>query len=456
MLSALRLRLTALYLFAGLVLVAAVGGSAYGMLRFYFDATTDLALRHELARQLRLGRLPVPADIAAADLLWSSDPPIARTERDDDHDERHSGGSLLDRELAAIYVLTLDAQGQVIAGPESTPPPVAPDQAAVSAARQNGSDIRTIRLSTGLPVRLLTYRVDHPGGPAFLQLGRLIVDQDRILRDMVAGLLGLGAVSTVVLTGISWLLAGRSIRPAREAWERQLAFIASAGHELRAPLTLLRATAEVALRELPPHEVEQRSLWTDVIRDCDHLTRLVADLLLLSRLDAGRLPLALAPIPLAPLFADLARQVRRLADERTIRLVIEPSDAVVIADAERLRQILLILLDNALRHTPAGGEIRLTARPHDRVVGLVVADTGEGIPPEHLPRVFDRFYVVDGARRRGGSGLGLAIAKSLVEAQHGTIVITSQVGRGTRVEVTLPRAADRPQGLYSPEEKAEA
>jgi signal transduction histidine kinase len=441
LLSALRLRLTLLYLLVGLVLVAAVGGSTYGMLRFYFDATTDLALRHELARQLRLGNLPVPADIAAADLLWSSDPPIARTTRDEEHDERHGGGTLLDRELAAIYVLALDARGQVITIPGGTPPPVVPDQAAVSAARRNGSDIRTIRLPTGLPIRLLTYRVDQPGKPAFLQLGRLIVDQDRILRDMVVGLLVLGAVSTVVLTGASWLLAGRSIRPAREAWERQIAFIASAGHELRAPLTLLRATAEVALRELPDHEAEQRGLWTDVIRDCDHLARLVEDLLLLSRLDAGRLPLAPAPTPLAPLFADLARQVGRLADERAIRLIVEPSDAVVLADVERLRQVLLILLDNALRHTPTGGEIRLAACPHDGLVGLTVADTGEGIPPEHLPRVFDRFYVVDGARRRGGSGLGLSIARSLVEAQRGTIAIASQPGHGTRVEITLPRAS---------------
>lgn len=451
LLSALRRRLTALYLLVGLTLVIIVGGASYGLLRYYFDATTDLTLRHELAGQLQVWNIPVPPDIAAADALWArglvSAPPQRTDKHDDKKDRKDSkkddGDKLLDRDSAAIYTLPLDATGQIIPSNGPAPPPVAPDLAAVAAARASGSDVRTIWIANDLPVRLLTYRVDRADGPAFLQLGRLTVDYDRILQGMVMGLVALGAVSTVALAAASWLLAGRSIRPAQEAWDRQLGFIASAGHELRAPLTLLRATADVALRELPAGEAQsdQREYWTDVVHDCDHLARLVDDLLLLSRLDARQLRFTIQATPLEGIFADLARQVGRLATEQGVRLSIGSTPAVALVDAERLRQILLILLDNALRHTPRGGEIRLDATPRNGSIRLAVADTGEGIPPEHLSRLFDRFYVVDGARRRGGSGLGLSIARALVTAQRGTISITSKVGAGTRVEVTIPQAS---------------
>lgn len=131
-----------------------------------------------------------------------------------------------------------------------------------------------------------------------------------------------------------------------------------------------------------------------------------------------------------------------MAETRGVRLHLEEAAGRAEGDATRIRQLVLILLDNALSHTPAGGTIRLAAKEALKSVEIVVADTGRGISAEHLPRVFERFYRADGdsSGSGGGTGLGLAIAKALVEAQHGTIRIESELGRGTRIRLTFPAA----------------
>ncbi|MFN8423778.1 MAG: ATP-binding protein [Anaerolineae bacterium] len=274
-----------------------------------------------------------------------------------------------------------------------------------------------------------------------------------MLRRLLAVLLGLGSVSAVLLGGGGWWVAGRSLQPAERAWRRQQAFVANASHELRTPLTLIRASAEVLQRSLPPAG-DQRSLVEDILAECDHTSRLVSDLLLLSRLDSGQLDLRRAPVDALVLIADLTRQFGRLAAARGIDLAVDgrpgsvDSDAprsagegvLVFADPTRLRQVLIALLDNAVRHTPDGGHIRLAAALDGQRGTILVADTGEGIAPEHLPRVFDRFYRAassDRARADGGAGLGLAVAQSLVEAMGGAMAIESEPGRGTRVTIEL-------------------
>jgi signal transduction histidine kinase len=435
--SGLRLSLTLLYLAAGIALVALIGGSSYGLLRYYFDSTTDLALHHELARELRLANAAVPPDIAAAaaDYSQAHDESRLLDPRGRSSPDFAPGG-----ELAAIYTLWLDPRGDVLPHPGGPESEIAPSAEALRAAQVAGSDTRTTTIA-GVPVRLLTFRVDHPGSPAFLQVGRPVEDQVEIVRAVLTGLLALGVGCAAVLGALSWWLAGRALGPAREAWERQQAFVANAGHELRAPLTLIRATADVALRELPESgRGEQRELWTDILRDSDHMARLVDDLLLLSRLDAHRLKINLQPVPLAGLLSDLVRQVQRLADERGVLIGVDAAEGTALADPERLRQVMLIVLDNALRHTPRGGEVRLSGRPSEGRAQLSVTDTGEGIPQEHLKKVFERFYVGDSSHATGGTGLGLSIAHGLIEAQHGEIALTSTIGKGTKVEITLPAA----------------
>jgi signal transduction histidine kinase len=266
-------------------------------------------------------------------------------------------------------------------------------------------------------------------------------------------LLACGGASVAVGLA-SWYLAGRSLGPARKAWEQQQVFVANASHELRAPVTLIRASAEYALRQNPgigpfrpspdpalaatPGVAE---VLTDIVAETDHLSRLVDDLILLSRLDAGKIEVVAEPVLLTDLFLDVTRTFGRLAEEKGVALQVNTGEGVARGDRTRLRQVVLILLDNALRHTPPGGTISLETRFDGRRVVIAVADTGTGIAPEDLPHIFDRFYqarVTDSDNR--GSGLGLSIAKSLVEALKGRIEVTSRPGEGTRMTLSLPRA----------------
>lgn len=290
-----------------LLLVALVGGAAYGLLAYSFREATDLALRSRMAREFRRLQAPLPPELAAAEASWYAGRArplsLARpsqereSEGHDEHEARERRQRLAeaeeasDSELGVIFVLPLDAQGRPLLNPNPVPPPLAPDPAAVAAASVAGSDLRTVRLDDGTPVRLLTYRLPRSDSPALLQVGRALGSQERLLGQFLVGLLALGGAVALALGAGSWWLAGRSLAPAQQAWERQQTFVANASHELRAPLTLIRASAEFGLRQVPSSEAGLRRLLEDVLQETDHMARLVDDLLLLSRLDAGRLVL---------------------------------------------------------------------------------------------------------------------------------------------------------------------
>jgi signal transduction histidine kinase len=245
-----------------------------------------------------------------------------------------------------------------------------------------------------------------------------------------------------MIGALSWLVAGRALVPAQAAWVRQQGFVAGASHELRTPLTLMRASAEVALRVTPAGDADRRELLGDVLHEIDHMSHLVEDLLMLTRLDAGRLPLERTAVALPEAIADVGRQFGRLAADKGLTLRCEVPEATVMADPTRLRQVLLILFDNATRYTPAGGVITITARPEPRhMLRLAVSDTGSGITPEHLPHIFERFYRADAARGvAGNAGLGLSIASGLVEAMGGRIAAVSPASQGATIWFTLPLA----------------
>ncbi|MBI3363269.1 MAG: HAMP domain-containing histidine kinase [Chloroflexi bacterium] len=462
MFRGLRLRLTLLYLFAASALILLVGGGAYWLIGRYFQTATDLALQHKMALEFQLLGAPLPPELAAADRAWYTSRgrgyPAATTpvnaggseaagtsdgEGGENPASENAVEDAYDGELAAIFVLPLSADAKLLFDPNSFAPPIAPDSQAAAAALAQSRDWRTVRLSNGSRVRLLTYRLTTSNGGIVLQLGRTLSDQDRVLNQLLLGLLGLGGASAVALSVASWWLAGRSLIPAQQAWEKQQAFMANASHELRTPLTLMRASAEVAQRGLPDVEVDRRALLGDVLQECDHMTRLVEDLLLLSRLDAGRLTLERRDISLSELLTDVQRQMGRVSDERGVQLHLGEATGTARADPTRLRQVLLVLLDNALRHTPAGGSISVEARPQGKHVQLTVTDTGMGIPPRDVPQVFERFYRAksNGKAQNEGTGLGLAIAKALVEAQGGQIRLESREGKGTRVTLIMQSAS---------------
>jgi signal transduction histidine kinase len=224
------------------------------------------------------------------------------------------------------------------------------------------------------------------------------------------------------------------------AWNQQQAFIANASHELRAPLTVIRADAEYGLRS--GHSSDQIEALKDVVGEVDYMDRMVEDLLLLSRLDANRLKLGIEAVDVVVLFDDVIGEIEKLAFTKKVKVIIGQARGTVLADRSRLRQVLLILLDNALRFSGKNGRVELDVVTTGQVVEISVIDQGPGISPEHIPHLFERFYQVpsDNSETMHGNGLGLSIAKGLVELQGGDIQVDSKVGEGTRFMVRLPSA----------------
>jgi two-component system OmpR family sensor kinase len=233
-----------------------------------------------------------------------------------------------------------------------------------------------------------------------------------------------------------------------KAFNHQKQFVADVSHELRTPLTALGGGLEMLLLGADRGDPEaSRRLVRGMYAEVERLNRLTQDLLTLTRLDVGRAEMAVEPVDPVALLETTCEQARRLAPDHTITTMIEPATPLLRADPDRLRQVLLNILDNAIKHTPSSGEILLTARPtaDGKMVEIEARDTGAGIPAEALPHVFERFYRADPARARasqrsGGTGLGLAIARGLIEAQNGSIGIASTIGAGTTVTIRLPAA----------------
>jgi signal transduction histidine kinase len=224
------------------------------------------------------------------------------------------------------------------------------------------------------------------------------------------------------------------------AYEEQQRFTGEASHELRTPLTRIKGMTSLALSG-PGCFDEYRDAVLVADQAADMMTRIVQDLLLLARSDAGQLTPYLAPISVCALLRRAADRPAAPGDP-VILLRLPEGDLQVAGDTDHLTRLLTNLVENAVRHTPAAGEVTLSARQDGAQVLITVTDTGEGIPAEHLPHVCQRFYRVDSARARrdGGSGLGLAICQSIVQAHNGTMSIDSTAGQGTTVRILLPLA----------------
>jgi heavy metal sensor kinase len=224
------------------------------------------------------------------------------------------------------------------------------------------------------------------------------------------------------------------------AFERQKRFTADASHELRTPLAAMQADAELALAR-PRSNAEYREALERVVEEVGHLDAVVAGLLALTRIDVDPAGLARAPVALDRLLGGLVERIGVLAEERGVALGADHLDPVtIIGDATRLRQLFGNVLDNAVAYTPAGGRVAVGVEGTRDGARVTVVDTGIGIAPEHLPRIFERFYRADAARERrtGGTGLDLAVAQAVARAHHGEIAIESAPGAGTTVTVTLP------------------
>ena len=403
-----------------------------------------------------------------------------------------------------IYAQTTSLDGTVIDQTDNLGDNALPVSGAGMAALQGGDSwIETVPVDGG---RLMVYsRVieDYTGQVGVIQVGRSLADYDQSLNALQNILIIGGSVITLLAFGIGWLLAGTALRPInsiiktaqtigrerdfdrrihhtgpadeigtlattinimleelRAAYQQigqtlqaQRRFVADASHELRTPLTTIRGNVELLRRNPPIDERDRVAVLNDMVDEAERMMRLVNDLLTLARTDAGAYRSHLMPLTVAPLLEEVQRQVRLLDPQRTIEIEAAPNLAV-IGDRDALKQVLLILLDNALKYST--GPVSLRAQT---VIGqgsgqateqgmIQVVDAGPGIDPGLLPNIFERFYRGDVARTGTGTGLGLAIAKVLMELQQGTIAVASQPGRGSTFTVTLPLTRAEPDAAF--------
>lgn len=461
LLNRLRIRLTFLYLAVGLLLAGAIGGGTYLLVNFYLRQSNDAALKLKMALEFVAFNLPLPGDLYGslenAGLISNNSPVLLYFEgeafqeatpestpqesgsTEDSSSEEVSPAERVEiSELADIVVLPLTIEGTPIQGVVITNYWLPIDKSAIASAIMNGTDIRTIKLEDGTPVRLLTYRVSGAGELGIIQVARSLKAQQKMMDQLLNGMIIIGSISILILGISAWLSAGRSIKPMQIAWEKQQAFVANASHELRTPLTLIHAGVEVAEREASSET--QKQVLDDVLVDTNYMTKLIESLLLLSRLDAHHLKVELQPVFLTDLLEELVRQNERILKDKEVSLAYESEALTLLADPVHLKQIFLILIDNAVRNNHPGGWVKITSKvKHDKAV-VVVADNGSGIPKDHLSKLFDRFYKVNDRSTPDyrGSGLGLSIARALVQAMDGTIDLESDEGKGTRVIFTVP------------------
>ncbi|MBI1919860.1 MAG: HAMP domain-containing protein [Geobacter sp.] len=354
-------------------------------------------------------------------------------------------------------------------------------------AREGEPSYEIQRINGHPPLRVINYPVLEDGKlKEIVQVGASLAsmtdDLDRILLVLVVSVPG----AVMLLSCGGWFLAGRALHPVElitnsaqkinaenlshrlaivnpedeigrlaqtfndtlarleESFTKIKQFSADVSHELRTPLTILRGEMEVALRWAKEPD-EFRTIIQSNLEEVKRMSDMMEALLELAKADAGKLPLDRETLDLNEIFAELLRKAQQLGAENGVEIFFEPVHPLPVSgDRARLRQLFLNLLDNAVKYTNEGGEVRIDlAAEQDRAVARI-ADTGIGMPPEALPFVFDRFYRVDKSRNRadGGVGLGLAIVKILAELHGGTVAVASEPGMGSVFTVTFPLSPD--------------
>jgi two-component system sensor histidine kinase CiaH len=322
---------------------------------------------------------------------------------------------------------------------------------AVQAGSQR--DIRNAVIQADTPVRVLTQGFQFRGSEFYFQVVGDRTTEVRTLTVLIVVLVVGGVVALLVASGAGAAYASRALVPIREslvaqrhALQRQREFAADASHELRTPLTVIRASVDDLERHRDEPVATVGSALVDIRDEVDHLAAMVDDLLLLARSDSGAIALERVPVDLGDVASTGASTLATVAAHRGVTVSVDPEPAEVIGDQARLRQLVVILVDNAVRHVPEGGHVSVRVRAVQGEATLVVEDDGPGIRPEDLPRLFDRFYRAPGTPG-DGTGLGLAIAHWIVERHGGRIEAANRSGGGAVFSVRIPMpgaTGDRP------------
>ncbi|HEY7350651.1 MAG TPA: ATP-binding protein [Ktedonobacterales bacterium] len=412
-----------------------------------------------------------------------------------------------DNDYNVDILLLLSPDGDVLQSSLHEPLTGLPDwEAAQTALANDWPDVRTVSVGASgtISVRLWTEEMKRDGAlVGVLQLGIWTQPYEHELHRLllVLALVSFGALALALLGGI--FLASRALAPVRTAFQRQRDFVGDASHELRTPLMLIRADIEVLGRTLrasrarlpvatlaarrtgeslpllaltaPDEQTEgvegeyledQLELVGDALGEIDRMTRLLRELLTLARLDGGAVQATHQPVALSEQMAGLVARTRRRAEAHGLKMDAHLEPGIVVwGDADQLRQLWLILLENAIRYNRPAGRITVTGWTEEQQACVCVTDGGVGIAPTDLPRVFERFYRADKAHTRApgpkaardleaeqaeaswqmgaGAGLGLAIAQEIVQAHAGQISVTSAPHEGTSFTVRLPLASPR-------------
>jgi signal transduction histidine kinase len=264
---------------------------------------------------------------------------------------------------------------------------------------------------------------------------------DENLSTLARHLIGTVAASAFLACIVVFWLSKYAIRPIEISVEQQKNFVSDASHELRTPITIIQTNLDIINGAAPKETVAENRKWIDNIQsETSRMAELINTLLFLARADANQQLLEKEYFELQPVIADAMEAFLLIAERKNVELNFAVSEGIVaLGDAVRLKQVLTILLDNAIRHTPSGGTVTAAAHDDKANLTITIADTGEGMAKKHLTKIFNRFYQIDESRHNGGSGLGLSLAKWIVEKHGGTIYAESELGKGSTFTIKLPK-----------------
>jgi len=410
-----RLRLMAVSGIVTLLILIVLGGATY----------TTVANRVESASLAQLNNVAATGDIRGA--------------AGDDYTYSVAGPR------AGVYPILIDPQGNVVSSPRMPVVPAGlPDRSSLAALIKPGDkDIRNTTLPDGTPCRVMSYfslgATDYR-----VQLVQNRSGEVGLLNILETVLLLGGLIALLASLLAGYLYAGRALVPIRQsidrrqaALQRQREFAANASHELRTPLTVVGASVEDLKRNRRSKVEDVGEALGDIEAEVRHMTALVEDMLLLARTDSGVLQIERVPLDLGDVAAEAASMLTALGQEHGVTVVLDPLPTPLTGDPLRLRQLITILVDNAIRHSASGSSVEVRVRPEAGAALLQVDDHGPGIKPEDLPRIFERFWRADDAPA-GGTGLGLAIARWIVEQHGGSIGAFNRPDGGASFRVRLP------------------
>lgn len=419
---------------AFLIFDVVVVGLTYTVLQYHFigEAKTAItgALQRPLPQQPAAGNREIPAGFHDHD----ADDAATRTEPPGD-------------ELPRVIIWQFNRQGRFVNGMPSLyglPAPVSailPDQSLLRQMPHTHQILWHVVRYQNFSVMVGSQPAWHDGhfqgtAQAVYSMGQLAA----VMRGLLAVDAEISVIVVALLILLAFWLSGRSLGPIRHALARQRDFVQDVSHELRTPLTIVKSSLELALTD--PDRASVDEAVKNSLQEVDYITRLMGDLATLARIESGATLIQPAQMDVFDLADEVVAALQPLAEERHVSVSLEHRgvDSRIEADPVQIRQLLIILLDNALKYNRPDGRATVTVQVDPRRVHLAVEDTGHGIPPEDLPHLFDRFYRSRSVTRLApGSGLGLAIADWIVKAHRGTIHVESHVGEGTRLTVEWPR-----------------